>query len=314
MWMRDRGIKGASKLNVSELKEKLGELMNRAGGPPPVLGPKGGPIHHMEDLIVSFHSVMSNLMTDFVDQCVVRTVDMEIKIFLSVLDQIDSSLREVGDDPIWITSSNCINLLNLPDILEKFGPMRYLWEGSMQGEGIIKHLRPFVHGMKNNWHVNALTSFCRHRSLLMMKHDDTSIGDRVLGYRNTDKCRKYKCSEACSEALLQHRPLSAVQFSNGMLGMLLTKDIFVELHVNNYLHTHFSQAYFTVSIDTTKHRAVTKPGDIVFHLLFLPDIDLETGMMSKNSAYCILRDDWTSLFNNRRFGRQRFEPAKPIRS
>ena len=161
----------------------------------------------------------------------------------------------------------------------------------MQGEGIIKHLCPFVHRMKNDWHVNALTSFCRHWSLLMMKHNDTSIGDRVLGYRNTDKCRKYKCSEACSEALLQHRPLSAVQFSNGMLGMLLTKDIFIELHVNNYLHTHFSQAYFTVSIDTTRHRAVTKPGDIVFHLLFLPDIDLETGMMSKNSAYCILRDD-----------------------
>ena len=180
MWMRDRGIKGASKLNVSELKEKLGELMNRAGGPPPVLGPKGGPIHHVEDLIVSFYSVMSNLMTDTVDQCVVDIVDMVIKIFLSVLDQIDTSLREVGDDPIWITLSNCINLLNLPDILKKFGPLRYLWEGSMQGEGVIKHLRPFVRGMKNNWHVNALMSFCRHRSLLMMKHDNKCIGDWIL--------------------------------------------------------------------------------------------------------------------------------------
>ena len=63
---------------------------------------------------------MSNVMAGTINQCVVDIVDLEIKIFLSVLDQNDASLCEVGDDPIWIMSSNCINLLNIPGILKKF--------------------------------------------------------------------------------------------------------------------------------------------------------------------------------------------------
>ena len=59
--------------------------------------------------------------------------------------------------PRWITSSNFMCLLNIPNTMKKFGPLINLWEGSYQGEGYLriakKHLKT---GVRKNWMLNAL--------------------------------------------------------------------------------------------------------------------------------------------------------------
>ena len=54
--------------------------------------------------------------------------------------------------------------------MKKYGPIRNYWEGSMQGEGYLKVVKPKIHNMKGkNWHVNA------HTKLL-----EDHVFDRVL--------------------------------------------------------------------------------------------------------------------------------------
>ena len=41
-------------------------------------------------------------------------------------------------------TSNLHGLLNLPEQIKKFGPLRMYWEGGYKGEGILRSLKPLM--------------------------------------------------------------------------------------------------------------------------------------------------------------------------
>ena len=69
--------------------------------------------------------------------------------------------EEMKDDnrkPIWLKKYNFQSLINVPATMKKFGPLRNYWEGSMQGKGYLKIVKPKINNIKSkNWHVNAHT-------------------------------------------------------------------------------------------------------------------------------------------------------------
>ena len=70
---------------------------------------------------------------------------------------IENKISSMKKIPIWISSWDFVCLLNLPDAMRQFGPLRNLWEGSYQGEGYLqiakKHMKT---GLRGNWTFNAL--------------------------------------------------------------------------------------------------------------------------------------------------------------
>ena len=52
---------------------------------------------------------------------------------------------------MWCAKSNFICLLNLPDTMRRYGPLRLLWEGGDCGEGVLCTVKPLVSGLTGRW-------------------------------------------------------------------------------------------------------------------------------------------------------------------
>ena len=99
------------------------------GGPPPVLTPRGGPVTNVQLMICSFNAMVCWLMSSSVTQSHKKDIERHIHIILNCFEVMDMELRVTEEAPTWITSYNFLYLLNLPDMLQKFGLLQNLWEG-----------------------------------------------------------------------------------------------------------------------------------------------------------------------------------------
>ena len=61
-----------------------------------------------------------------------------------MVELVNFNLREAKEKPIWISKSNYLSLLNLPEQMKEFGPLRLYWEGGWKGEGIIQELKSLI--------------------------------------------------------------------------------------------------------------------------------------------------------------------------
>ena len=48
---------------------------------------------------------------------------------------------------IWLTKWNFQSFLNIPNQMKNFGSLIKLWEGSMQGEGFLRLVKPKTNSM-----------------------------------------------------------------------------------------------------------------------------------------------------------------------
>ena len=57
-------------------------------------------------------------------------------------------------------------MLNIPETIDKYGPLINLWEGSNQGEGYLRYAKPKVTDIHSkNWQINAHINLLNETSL-----------------------------------------------------------------------------------------------------------------------------------------------------
>ena len=71
--------------------------------------------------------------------------------------------RNEKKKPEWLSKSNFLSLLNLPEIMKRYGPLRLYWEGTMIGEKAIQEFKPYCKGLKQNWQEHTLNNFYLHK-------------------------------------------------------------------------------------------------------------------------------------------------------
>ena len=81
-----------------------------------------------------------------------------------------------------------MSLLNLPEVLKKYGPLRNLWEGGGQGERVLSVFKPTWGGYRKNCMPSMLDRMLRQMAIERIKSkqqesygnlrriDDTSTG------------------------------------------------------------------------------------------------------------------------------------------
>jgi hypothetical protein len=70
------------------------------------------------------------------------------------------------DNIFWLKKYNFLSLLNIPDAINKYGPLINLWEGSNQGEGYLRYAKPKVVNIHSkNWQINAYISLLNETSM-----------------------------------------------------------------------------------------------------------------------------------------------------
>ena len=98
----------------------------------------------IQSLLRFITSVMSKQNIEIDD------ISNNIKCFLSACDNFEYTayiIDENRPNPIWFTKGNFLSLLNLPAQIEKFGNLRFYWEGSR--ERSIQQIKPFLVNMRS---------------------------------------------------------------------------------------------------------------------------------------------------------------------
>ena len=171
--------------------------------------------------ITLFVGVVGRIMCDTYTEEHIEQTESYIHEFLSKFREIDKGLgKDGGDDeeegtgsskksqgPRWLRSYNGVSLLNIPQAMRDFGPLVDLFEGKVQGEGIVTYIRPFIsQGLRQNWAQNALTNVYRNLSLLRIR---TAMNNNDVQQGNLDgDDRNYSIDEHMSD----DKPMAEVDY------------------------------------------------------------------------------------------------------
>ena len=104
----------------------------------------GGDVDNIMNLIVSLCTMISTMMQTEINETIIKKSEISVRIYLNMVEVVNSKLRDLGEKPIWISKSNYMSLLNLPKQMKKFGPLRLYWEGGWKGEGIIQEIKCLI--------------------------------------------------------------------------------------------------------------------------------------------------------------------------
>ena len=99
-----------------------------------------------------------------------------IRLYLTHFHDLDQSMKPNGSKkkPGWLSHYNFMSLLNLPDQIRDFGPIRNRWEGGIRGEKFIQRVKPQIKSVNlKNFAWNLLVNLLQQRELFMLK----TVGD-----------------------------------------------------------------------------------------------------------------------------------------
>jgi hypothetical protein len=115
----------------------------------------------IQDLLSLHLCIVSRVMHG----CSGKSVGRHVKLYLTIFHRVDKALGTKKNVPTVIKQMNLITLMNLEPTIDRFGPLRLLWEGGGMGEGSIPKVKKFIHDMKPNFAKNAAASHLQKLAL-----------------------------------------------------------------------------------------------------------------------------------------------------
>ncbi|KAL7573340.1 hypothetical protein ACA910_011703 [Epithemia clementina (nom. ined.)] len=185
-WLSARGLD--KKGSAQELKERVQTSLQQTNIPLP--RQSSGSVKGVVDVWKSLHSLLQIVMRTGEDAIKTEEIDFWVKRFLSCYAKVDQGLQSSEDShekPSWVTSYNFMSLLNLPDAVRRFGPLRNIWEGGTQGEGFFRYVkREMSMGLQNNWQKRLLTRIYKLKSLAMLLSVDIGMEEDTFAAADED--------------------------------------------------------------------------------------------------------------------------------
>ena len=121
-------------------------------------------------------------------------------------------------------TSNLHGLLNLPDQIRSYGPLRIWWEGGYKGEGILRSIKPLIsHGVYDKkFAENVLTNYYKQRFFSHALSDDLmkdTQGDNNQAYQRFTEFKTYNSILEVKLEIQVGGPVSLILFQDGDLGV-----------------------------------------------------------------------------------------------
>ena len=126
-----------------------------------------------------------------------------------IVQKLRGKYQKQKTNPTWLSHSNCMSLLNLPDMMEEFGPLRNLWEGGNCGEGFLRLTKPTLNKITRNWKTNLhkdLLQFTAIRQTMI----DAGLSEVINGSQHMKKFMTYTTKSDIISSLIFNHPLSLV--------------------------------------------------------------------------------------------------------
>jgi hypothetical protein len=323
-WLRIRGLKVSG--SKGELLERVSEYMAK-DDPPQVLPSVTVDAANVRDLVNSLYNMLECFMGLSVSESTVLNAEYTIRIFLSCVDIFDANVHRHSTSWEWriLSSHNFLCLLNLPDIMRSHGPLRHLWEGKFQGEGLLPYIKNLhTQGIRKNWAQNLLKNLLRERSFdNLLQHPVSTPKDGVFLYTESLAVFKTKFYQYASindvEEILncitraKKKPLSVVvvretskssaakvyavvgREHDEVLELSLSTDVFQETFGQHYYRFHAIRSDMTMNWTDVKG---TFPVSSSLHLGFALLLPILEDDPSCSNLFAVVSCNWSRLGPN----------------
>ena len=267
----------------------------------------------------SFHDLMSSLlamvslsMSLNVTKHTVSLLQSHIKLFLNQFHGmqlvVNRKKKRINDKintqksketlPIWLTSYNCLSLLNLPSIMSEFGPFPPLWEGGNQGEGYLREAKPHVCKMSKNWAVNMHNTLAKRAAISLICPKDQGKVSTI-----SSKYYMYPSLIDIIMSIKTNHPLAGLYFSAFKTFGAVVKRQSTPAFVPFTMHMEskkekFGMVFYKVNYvaksveDLPLLSEYFKQSDVEF-CLFLPELNEDGYLVEESTSYYyIISSNW----------------------
>ena len=251
-------------------------------------------------LIQSSHTLVAHLMSkDEIETSKIREL---IKFFLGTCHYYEKKIGYAQNYPIWYRKSNFFSLMNLPDQIEKFGPLRLHWEGEQ--EKFIQYMKPMLTNLRVN--ETYLSSKLQQRSqnsffdLLMNKDHGSKVNNNERIFASCS----YKSLSMIKDKVMKNESLKGLLIfrENTVYTLFNGKDewCFCEISFSDDNGIHrCGQFYAEIDCDSiTASKCFQSMSDIIHEdineLILIP---LYPNTTNKPKMFTVIGDHWKKRDN-----------------
>ena len=301
-WLSVRGLD--KKGDAKTLRSRVEEIMNRDGGPPPVVESGGGSRDLFLNAVNGILRVICVVMQDFMNDELLLEMEFQIKLFLTLFDDLDEKMREPDDKPKLITTYNFFSLLNLPVASGMLGPLRNVWEGGPMGEGYLQQIKGALNtGLKPGWEMRLMNTIHKNCGLRnVLKNWKGTEADLDLEEEETVKpglYHKYKSIATLVTGFEQGNPISCLRFKSGQFGCIVGDSLeVIEIVMNLAKKKEMlnDMAYITWEIEKKDILGKLPKMEVDHAVLLLPLLS-ENGTPKEDcrGVYTAVTDTWAKI-------------------
>jgi hypothetical protein len=173
-WLQARGLNTDGRYLV--LRARVLHYMTQVDPVPPVVEMLAGPVETVMSTVSSLDELISLFMVEEVpNEQYYNRLERKIRIFLTHFADMEDKLPRKREMPQWLSSFNFLSLLNLPGIVREYGPIRNIWEGGPQGEGVLRFVKPnMLNGLRRAWEIASMKTLMRKKAMM-------SVADPFFG-------------------------------------------------------------------------------------------------------------------------------------
>jgi hypothetical protein len=277
-WLTLHGFP-SSDLSASELTAKVLHCMTEVHPFPDEVAMSAGPVETVMATVSSLDELISLIMVESIPgEEYYSILERKIRVFLTHFADMEEKLPLKKKLPSWLSCYNFLSLLNLPDVIRNYGPIRNIWEGAAQGEGILRFVKPNVsNGMRRAWENATMKALMRKKSMAEVANSTVGTEEFVESKESSDKMyHRYDVSlESLDFSLrLSKEVFSCVQLEDKRWGVVTKRgsgtEVFNTLERSAVQHINFRLNYFSWKRHLEVPAEVLTPGTIVSFGLLLP--------------------------------------------
>jgi hypothetical protein len=168
-FLKSRGYPGYSKLNANEKQKVVLEMSLREDWPSTEVIPVVCAVTGIElqKLVWHCHALFKNMFAEPSTNIQSHAADCHSKLLLSTITKLDRLMQVNDNQPnLYEAKYNFISLPRAVRLMSIFGSARNIQEGGVDGEGVVKLLRPLTpQGLKQHFAKNLINAFHRDQQL-----------------------------------------------------------------------------------------------------------------------------------------------------
>ena len=264
-------------------------------------------MHNIRYLVLLLFRVFSALFsTELKGEQAGNRFDALVIQFLVCVYKISRAGHPDKKEPIWLSKYGLLGLLRCRQHFIDYNYPHSLYEGGIEGEGMVKELRPLCpNAVRAGWPVNLMNAYNKQNSLASLTEGFQSIThvDAPNGGIHEANGKRYSSWADVEDGLKRQSPMSMVVLGNA------TK---WECHIL----VHMFRVTYTRKIIIRGQEPLIDEDGFVYHTITLQKVTREFdplitiwsfGLLlpvqdnDGNDRYCLLDKDWRFVGRQRKW-------------